>query len=77
MNKTAFKTAIVVVLAIALLTGQALAGPGGGGRGRGPGQGWGIGRGMPAAPQQWEPTMPNWQDQQGPGPQIEIGRAHV
>src|SRR4030042_536727 len=49
MKKTKIITAIIVVLAVTVLAGEAFAGPGGGGRGRSGGQGWG--RGMAGGPQ--------------------------
>ena len=62
MKKTGIKTAIIVVLAMTVMAGEAFAGPGGGGRGRGRGGRQGLGRGMAGGPQMdvnFQPAQPD------------------
>ena len=78
MKKTKITTAIIFMLALTVLAGEALAGPGGRGRSRG-GQGWGggpgWGRGMTGGPQMKannDPAQPD--DSWRPGPYCPWGQ---
>ena len=75
MKQTGIKAAIVVLLAVTFLAGEALAGPGGGwGRGRGGGQAWGRGiSGGPRMGANFKSVQPN--DFWGPGPYCPFGQS--